>query len=179
MSFRRILAAEDNRCRHRIATAALFSAIMHLFRQAGMNMHQRKNHSGEPCKLVRRLAAILYDATIVLALMMLAALVAMLLGMGQKTAFRDVGFTLYLLSVWYLYLAWCWRRGGMTVGMRAWRIRIEDDFGRKPSWGQTIVRFLASILSAALLGTGFLWSLVDSRNRTWHDIISGTRLVRS
>jgi uncharacterized RDD family membrane protein YckC len=67
----------------------------------------------------------------------------------------------------------------MTVGMRVWRIRIEDDFGRKPAWGQTIVRFLASILSAALLGTGFLWSLVDSSNRTWHDILSGTRLVRS
>lgn len=143
-----------------------------------MNVKQRKNHSGEPCKLVRRLAAILYDAIIVLALVMLAALIAML-GIGQKTAFRDIGFTLYLLFVWYLYLAWCWHRGGMTVGMRAWRIRIEDDSGRTPSWGQTIVRFLASIMSAALLGTGFLWSLVDSRNRTWHDILSGTRLVRS
>lgn len=142
-------------------------------------MHQGNDHSGEPCKLVRRLAAILYDATIVLALVMLAALVAMLLGMGQKTAFRDVGFTLYLLSVWYLYLAWCWHRGGMTVGMRAWRIRIESDSGRKPTWWQTIVRFLASLLSAALLGAGFLWSLVDSRNRTWHDMLSGTHLVRS
>lgn len=152
---------------------------MHLSRQAGINVHQRNDHSGEPCKLVRRLAAILYDATIVLALVMLAALVAMLLGMGQKTAFRDIGFTLYLLSVWYLYLAWCWRRGGMTVGMRAWRIRIESDSGQKPTWWQTIVRFLASLLSAALFGAGFLWSLVDSRNRTWHDLLSGTRLLRS
>ena len=142
-------------------------------------MHQRNDHSGEPCKLVRRLAAILYDATIVLALVMLAALVAMLLGMGQKTAFRDVGFTLYLLSVWYLYLAWCWHRGGMTVGMRAWRIRIESDAGRKPTGWQPIVRVLAARLSAALVGGGFLGSLVESRNRTWHDILSGTRLVRS
>lgn len=142
-------------------------------------MHQRNDHSGEPCKLVRRLAAILYDATIVLALVMLAALVAMLLGMGKKTAFRDIGFTLYLLSVWYLYLAWCWHRGGMTVGMRAWRIRIESDSGQNPTWWQTIVRFLASLLSAALFGAGFLWSLVDSRNRTWHDLLSGTRLLRS
>jgi uncharacterized RDD family membrane protein YckC len=151
---------------------------MHLFRQAGVNVRKKKNHSGEPCKLIRRLAAILYDATIVLALLMLSALLAMLLGMGQKTAFRDPGFTLYLLFVWFLYITWCWHQGGMTVGMRAWRIRIEDDLGCKPSWGKTIVRFLASLLSAALLGAGFLWSMVDSRNRTWHDIVSGTRLVR-
>jgi uncharacterized RDD family membrane protein YckC len=128
--------------------------------------------------LVRRLAAILYDATIVFALLMLAALLAMLIGVGQKTAFRDPGFTLYLLSVWYVYIAWCWHQGGMTVGMRAWRIRIEDELGGKPSWGRTIVRFLASLLSAGLLGAGFLWSLVDSRKRTLHDIISGTCLVR-
>jgi uncharacterized RDD family membrane protein YckC len=140
---------------------------------------QRKSRTGEPCRLTRRLAAIVYDSVIVLALLMLAALVAMLVGAGPKTAFRDPGFTLYLLSVWYLYLAWCWTRGGMTVGMRAWRIVIEDEQGRRPSWGRTAARFLASWLSAALLGAGFLWSLVDKRKRTWHDLLSGTRLVRS
>ena len=152
---------------------------MNRFRQAGRNVEKKKGHSGEPCGLIRRLAAILYDATIVLALMMLAALLAMLLGLGQKTALRDPGFTLYLVLVWYLYVAWCWHRGGMTIGMRAWRIRIEDDLGRKPSWARTIIRFLASLLSAALLGAGFLWSLVDPGKRTWHDMISGSRLVRS
>ena len=25
---------------------------------------------------------------------------------------------------------------------------------------------------------GFLWSLVDGERRAWHDIVSGTRLVR-
>lgn len=142
-------------------------------------MRSSKSKPGEPCTLIRRLAAVLYDSVIVLALLMLAALLAVLLGWGQKTAIKDVGFTLYLVSVWYVYLAWCWRKGGMTMGMRAWKIRIEDESGRNPSWGKTLIRFLASLVSAALLGAGFLWSLADSRNRTWHDILSGTRLVRS
>lgn len=141
-------------------------------------MKKSKSHSGEPCGLARRLAAMLYDSIVVLALLMLAAWLAMLAGLGQKTAFRDAGYTLYLFAVWYLYLAWCWRRGGMTVGMRAWRIRIEDDSGHRPSWGKTAIRFLASLLSAALLGAGFSWSLVDSKSRAWHDILSGTRMVR-
>lgn len=133
----------------------------------------------KPCGLIRRIAAIAYDAAIVLSLMILATLLAMLLIPGQKTALRDPGFTVYLLLVWYVYLAWCWRKGGMTVGMRAWRIRIEDEAGAAPGWGRTLLRFLVSLLSAAALGAGFLWSLLDSRKRTWHDIASGTRLVRT
>ena len=143
-----------------------------------MNVGKSKNHAGKPCSLIRRLAAVLYDAVIVLALLMLAAWLAMLIGAGQKTAFRNTGYTLYLLSVWYLYMAWCWHRGGMTIGMRAWKIRIEDELGERPSWGKTVIRFLASLLSAALFGAGFWWSLADSGRRTWHDILSGTRLVR-
>jgi uncharacterized RDD family membrane protein YckC len=141
---------------------------------------QTKNEfSGDPCGLIRRLATIVYDGAIVLALLMLATLLASLLGLGQQTALRDPGFTLYLLLIWYLYLAWCWHKGGMTVGMRAWRVRIEDNLGQNPGWGKATIRFLASLLSAAALGIGFLWSLGDKRKRTWHDILSGTRLVRS
>jgi len=142
-------------------------------------MQTDSEKTSEPCGLVRRLAAIFYDAAIVLALLMLATLLPMLLGLGQKSAMQDIGFTLYLLAIWYLYLMWCWHKGGMTVGMRAWRIRVEDKFGNPPGWGQCTIRFLASIISAGALGLGFLWSLGDPGKRTWHDILSSTRLVKS
>jgi len=119
-----------------------------------------------------------YDGIVVLALLILAAMLALLLGMGQHTAMKDPAYTAYLLSVWFLYLAWCWRKGGMTVGMRAWRVRIVDAAGEKPGWGKSAIRFLFSFVSALPAGLGFLWSLFEPRKRTWHDIISGTRLVR-
>jgi len=80
--------------------------------------------------------------------------------------------------VWFLYLAWCWHKGGMTIGMRAWHVRIEDQRGRAPGWGTAALRFIVSLVSAGLAGLGFLWSLFDKSKRTWHDILSGTRLVR-
>lgn len=119
-----------------------------------------------------------YDAAVLVSLLMLATGLAMLAGFGGRRAMEDPGFTAYLAAVWYLYLAWCWRRGGMTVGMRAWRVRIETLDGRRPGWGRSAVRFAVSLLSAAAGGIGFLWSLVDGRRRTWHDIASRTRLVR-
>lgn len=133
---------------------------------------------GGPCGLIRRLAVMFYDAAVVISLLMVATGLAMLAGFGGRTAMQDPLFTAWLAAFWFLYLAWCWRRG-MTVGMRAWRVRIESEDGSRPGWGQCLIRFIASLLSAAAGGMGFLWSLIDRRSRTWHDIISRTRLVRN
>ena len=119
-----------------------------------------------------------YDFAIVISLLMLATMLAMLVGFSDRTAMKDPVYTAYLLSIWFIYLTWCWHKGGMTVGMRAWRVRIEDENGNRPSWGKSTIRFLASLLSTAAAGIGFLWALGDSRNRTWHDFLSGTQLVR-
>ena len=124
------------------------------------------------------MAIIVYDFVIVISLLMLATLLAMLAGFGGRTAMQDPAYTVYLLSIWFFYLAWCWHKGGMTVGMRAWRVKIEDESGNRPGWGRSTIRFLASLLSAAAVGIGFAWALLDSRKRSWHDILSGTRLIR-
>ena len=124
------------------------------------------------------MAIMVYDFFIVISLLMLATMLAMFAGFGDRTAMQDPVYTVYLLSIWFFYLTWCWHKGGMTVGMRAWRVKIEDENGNRPGWGKSTIRFLAALLSAAAGGIGFAWALVDSRNRTWHDLLSGTRLIR-
>ena len=51
----------------------------------------------------------LYDAVVIVALLMAAAAVPMLFGMANYTAAKDPAYTLYLITVWFLYLGWCWR----------------------------------------------------------------------
>lgn len=137
-----------------------------------------KTTAGNPCGLFRRWLIMLYDAVVIAALLMLVTALAMLAGMGNQTALHDPVYTAGLALVWFLYLAWCWHKGGMTLGMRAWRVCITDETGGLPGWRRCAVRFLVSILSAAPAGLGFAWSLIDQKNRTWHDIASGTRLLR-
>lgn len=132
----------------------------------------------QPCGLLRRLLIMLYDAFAVIALLILATSLAMLAGFEELSAGRDPVFTFYLVAVWFLYLGWCWSRGGMTVGMRAWRVVIEEEGGSRPGWGRCLVRFTVSLFSAAAAGIGFAWSLFEPRKRTWHDMASGTRLRR-
>ena len=134
---------------------------------------------GPPCGLPRRLAIMVYDALVIVALLMFATALALLAGFDEVTAGKDLWFTLYLAAVWFLYLAGFWRHGGMTVGMRAWRVVIVDDAGRRPGWWRCLLRFVVSWLSAALAGAGFLWSLFEPRRRTWHDLASRTRLLRT
>ena len=130
------------------------------------------------CGLLRRLAIMVYDGLVVIALLLLATALALLAGFDQVSAGKDPLFTLYLVVVWFLYLAWFWHRGGMTVGMRTWHVAIEGVDGQRPGWGQCLVRFLTSFVSAACIGLGFVWSLFEPQNRTWHDLLSRTRLVR-
>jgi uncharacterized RDD family membrane protein YckC len=140
-----------------------------------------KAESNQPerpaCGLGRRFLVMLYDAVIMIALWLLATAIALLAGSGPVTAGQDALYTAYLLLIWFSYLGWCWRRG-MTVGMRAWRVRIEREDGSPPGWGACLLRFAVSLLSAACLGLGFAWSLFEQRKRCWHDLASGTRLLR-
>ena len=134
--------------------------------------------SGSPCGLLRRLLIMMYDAVVVIALLMAATAVAMLFGMANNTAVKDPAYTMYLFMIWFLYLGWCWHKGGMTLGMRAWRVCIRNEADKPPGWGQCLLRFLVSFLSAACAGLGFAWSLFENRQRTWHDMASRTRLLR-
>jgi len=118
----------------------------------------------------------LYDAVVILAVLMLATAVALALGTGQRTAGHDPLYTVYLVAAWFGYLSACWRRG-MTLGMRAWRLRVETRDGAALDWQRAALRFAASFLAWIPLGLGVLWMLIDPDKLGWHDRLSGTRVV--
>jgi uncharacterized RDD family membrane protein YckC len=70
-----------------------------------------------------------------------------------------------------------WVYGGQTLGMRAWRLRVEGDDGSSLSLRDAAIRYLAAWISALPFGLGFLWSLWDPERLAWHDRLSHTRLV--
>ncbi len=127
--------------------------------------------------LLRRLAAVLYDGLLLIALWMVAAGLWLLIHEGAPPADGDPLFRLYLLLVAFLFFAGFWMRGGRTLGMQAWRMRVVTITGEPLGWGKAAIRFCAALLSWLTLGLGYLWCLVDPDRSTLHDRLSGTRTV--
>lgn len=130
-----------------------------------------------PCGLLRRLAVILYDGLLLLALLFIAAGVPLLFTGGEPSSEYNPLMTVWLLLVTYLYFGWFWTGGRRSLGMQTWRVRLRRSDGGAPGWGQAALRFAVALLSWLPLGLGFWWSLFDARRRTWHDMASGTELV--
>ena len=132
----------------------------------------------EPAGLIRRLAAILYDTLVLIAVLLVAAVPFDLIARGAPTS--EAGrylFQFYLLVVSFLFFGWFWVHGGQTLGMRAWRLRVVNRAGGAVSWRQALLRFLAAMLSWVPFGAGYLWVLVDRDRCAWHDRLSGTRMI--
>lgn len=131
----------------------------------------------EPAGLFRRLMAMCYDLLLLFSLLLLATAVALLVTRGALDYHHPL-FRSYLFLVCFWFYAWFWTHGGQTLGMRAWRLRLQRLDGRPVTLWQALLRFLAAIPSWAVFGLGFLWMLVDKKHMAVHDRISESVIVR-
>jgi uncharacterized RDD family membrane protein YckC len=128
--------------------------------------------------LLRRLGAMLYDSLLVLALLMLATIPFIAIRGGEIVEPSDnLIYQVCMLLVTYAFFTFFWCYGGQTLGMRAWRMRLETGDGGIPTFLTASLRFFLAIVSLLPLGLGFLWQLWDRDGLTLHDRWSGTRLV--
>ncbi len=126
--------------------------------------------------LIRRLAALVYDALLLFAMLFAATVPVLLLTGGRAVGPNDLVFTAYLLGVSYVWFGWCWTRSGQTLGMRAWRMRVRTREGTRLGWRRALARFAAALLSIGAAGAGLLWVAVDRDRMSLHDRLSGTVL---
>jgi uncharacterized RDD family membrane protein YckC len=128
--------------------------------------------------LLRRLAAIVYDLFLLFGVLFVASLAALPFTGDDPNRAHHPLFTAYIFVVTFFFFGWFWTHGGQTLGMRAWRVRVvRHDDGGPITWMQAVLRFLAAAASWLVGGLGFLWSLFDKEQRTWHDIYSESVLV--
>lgn len=129
--------------------------------------------------LWRRLAAIVYDAFLLGAVLFVAAIPFAVAAAGRPMSPLTLRlFQVYLLAVAAAFFIGFWLHGGQTLGMRAWRLQIRAADGAALTWRQAWLRFAYALVSWTALGLGFAWSLIDRERCTWHDRWSRTRLVQ-
>jgi len=135
--------------------------------------------------LWRRLAAIIYDSFLVFAIWIVVGFFVMFaLGVDQVKASEGleplhqwVLFFSQILSA-VLFFGWFWTNSGQTLGMQAWRIKVENLDGTPISWKQVLQRLAVAPFALALGGIGYWWSLFDKNKRSWPDLVSQSRIVK-
>lgn len=138
-------------------------------------MPDPKKTIASPAGLGRRLAALLYDL-----LLMLAVWMATLFALVAANSFEPIsGFWLQLvllaeLAAYYLY---SWLKTGQTLGMRSWRLQMVDEDGNKPDLQACLIRIAVAPFSYAFAGLGMLWLYAGHRQQTWQDMASKTFVV--
>lgn len=156
--------------------------------------------------LGRRLAALLYEALLLAALVLAAGFVLAPLvspgraGSAMLAVPSTIGRVISFVGLWVLgavYFGWSWSRARRTLPMKTWRLALVTRDGDPLTCGQALLRYGATFVGPALAlvvylllaphGVGWLawplpfinWlaALVDPQRQFLHDRIAGTRLV--
>lgn len=156
-----------------------------------------------PASLRLRIAAMIYEAVLLFGVVFVVGF-ALLAVLGWTYPLPD-GRRWTLQGVLFVviggYFVWCWSRGGQTLALKTWRLRLVGPDRAPPSLARAAARYLlawhlfvpgllvvllwpmpGAVAGAVLLASFVLMlapALADSNRRLLHDRWTATRLIRS
>mgnify|MGYP002400721028 FL=1 len=120
----------------------------------------------------------LYESLLLLGVLALTFMVPLLiLGIGTDYTPGGGALWIYIFVVLGMYFLWYWRRGGQTLAMQTWKLRIVNSDGKPVSLRQGWIRYALAWPSVLLFGAGLIWALIDKDRQFLHDRLAGTRIV--
>jgi uncharacterized RDD family membrane protein YckC len=129
--------------------------------------------------IARRLASLLYESLLAFAIVYLAGLLFYGAASGRLSGLIRSLFQIYLIIILGLYFVWCWHRGGQTLPMKTWKLRLVGTDGGPISLRRAALRYVLACLSVGLAGAGLAWAVFDRDRQFLHDRLAGTRIIRS
>ena len=131
----------------------------------------------------KRLAAWVYDLLGALAVFILAIVVGLIVvnialwvensEQVSKSLNGNPLWAIYLVACIQYFYVCCWVKGGQTLGMRTWRLKLCKPDGKHLTWKEAYIRSFAS-----LGGASIIWCLFDKENRGLHDLVVNSRVVQ-
>lgn len=165
-------------------------------------MNNSKNHHPSTPSLLRRLACFIYEGVLLFGVLMISGYLYSSLTQQRHALEGRGGLMFFLFLVLGIYFVGFWTRGGQTVAMKAWHIRLVSTNGASITQMRAFIRYVlawlwfmpalvviyfAKLNSAVeiftVLGSGVLaYALLAKLNQSrqfWHDMVCGTQLIHA
>ena len=124
-----------------------------------------------------RLLAYIIDGLVVLVANLVLFLAALLLLVIALPVGILVFLAIFVVDI--AYFPYFWKTRGQTPGMRQFQLYVVRDRDGGPiTTGQAILRLIGYWVDGVVFYLGFIWILIDSRRRGWHDLIAGTVVIK-
>ena len=146
-----------------------------------------------PCTLRRRLACFAIDQGLAWSIVLVLASIALAVagveeepapGTREARILETIGLLSLVAPFFYF---WIWNSLGFSPGKQMLGVRIVNERGGAPGLMRGFARTAASLLVPLSFGFSYAWAAWDldaerpfaaGRGQTWHDKLSGTRVVR-
>lgn len=150
--------------------------------------------------LARRLACFVYEGVLLFGVVMIGGYLYSALTQQRHALQGQTGLQAFLFLLLGIYFVGFWTKGGQTVAMKTWRIRVVDRHGQPLAQGRALARYLLSWIwflpalatvhvyglrgaleTLAAVATGVVAYAALARLRAdrqfWHDAVCGSRLI--
>lgn len=146
------------------------------------------------------MAAFVYEGTLLFGVVMLFGMIYSISTQQRHALYGRHGLEAFVFLAFGLYFSWFWAKGGQTLAMKTWRVRLVSADGGRVSQPVALLRYVVSWvwflpgLALAYLHEGHsvsqmmiypvLWvvcyalsSFLQPQRQFWHDMLCGTRLI--
>jgi uncharacterized RDD family membrane protein YckC len=101
---------------------------------------------GAPPSIWRRMACFFYEGVLLFGVLMIAGYLFSSLTQQRHALLGRHQLQTFLFMVLGIYFVWFWSRGGQTVAMKAWHLRLVDVHGRPVTQLRALGRYLLAWL---------------------------------
>lgn len=135
--------------------------------------------------ILKRITALVYDLLVLTAISFCYGwLVLMIKYQLLETPLPESGRAemggaeaIVLLLLLLGFYCFFWMRGGQTLGMKAWKIRLLNTDNQPVSLKQSVVRCLTAPVCILAGGLGYIWCILDRDGRALQDRLSSTQVI--
>lgn len=127
----------------------------------------------------RRLICMVYESVLLAGVAFFAGLLFLGVAGTSMSGWTRHAFQFYLFLVIGLYFVAFWRRGGQTLPMKTWKLRLVGANGAGITLRQALLRYVCAWPCLLLGGIGILYAWFDRNGQFLHDRLAGTCVVMS